>query len=31
VNNRRLIDPNPVAVSEADADRIYRSVLRVGG
>ena len=27
VANRRLIDPNPVAVTEADAARIYREVL----
>lgn len=29
VANRRLMDPNPVAVSEADAARIYRSVLSI--
>lgn len=28
--NRRLIDPNPVAVTAADAERIYRSVLAGG-
>jgi alcohol dehydrogenase class IV len=28
VNNRRLIDPNPVVVAEADAERIYRAVLQ---
>lgn len=27
VANRRLMDPNPVAVSEADAARIFRAVL----
>jgi len=30
-NNRRLIDPNPVPVTAADAERIYRAVLQVGG
>jgi len=30
-NNRRLIDPNPVAVTAADAERIYRNVLNVAG
>jgi alcohol dehydrogenase class IV len=29
--NRRLIDPNPVAVTAADAERIYAEVLHVGG
>lgn len=29
VANRRLMDPNPVAVSEADAARIFRSVLAI--
>ena len=30
-SNRRLIDPNPVPVTAADAERIYRAVLQVGG
>ena len=30
-NNRRLIDPNPVAVTAADAERIYADVLNVAG
>ena len=30
VRIRRLMDPNPVAVSETDADRIYRAVLATG-
>ena len=29
-SNRRLIDPNPVPVTAADAERIYRAVLQVG-
>ncbi len=29
-SNRRLIDPNPVAVTAADAERIYAEVLHVG-
>ena len=30
-NNSRLIDPNPVAVTAADAERIYADVLNIAG
>jgi alcohol dehydrogenase class IV len=29
VANRRLMGPNPNEVTESDAERIYRSVLRI--
>jgi hypothetical protein len=30
-NNSRLIAPNPVAVTAADAERIYADVLNIAG